>query len=611
MTDTLTAVFLGHVDHGKSTLVARLLLDSGAFPEGRLRELEAACQRRGVPLEISFLLDAFQIERDQAITIDATRIWLNTPNRALVFIDAPGHKEFVKHMVSGAWEANAAVLLVDAIEGVSEQTRRHLLLLSLLNVRQIVLVVNKMDAVKFDQARFNNIENEIKALLSRWDLSLWAAVPTSAKDGDNVVRSSERMPWYKGPSLLTVFEQLETTPIQVAPLRFGIQDVYRKQEQRIFVGTLHGGPLHAGMQLQFLPNGQHATVQKIVRFPEDEREAHDGESIGIALDKPLFLQPGDVASKAAHAPHVATEIDATVFWLSSHPLQLGGQISVRLGERDSIATVTMIHEKIDMDTLAYHASVELQNNDIANIRLRFELPMVVDVRRDSGFSRFAMYDEHLVRGGGIITSIVTDLRSSQRSANVSPERGLVTLEQRFRRYGHTSGVVWLTGLPGSGKSTLAKQVEALLFARGWHIFVLDGDTLRVGLNGDLGFSVDDRAENVRRVGEVAALFARAGMICITALVSPFEQDRECARQACVAGNFKEVFIKTPLEVCEQRDPKGLYRRARLGEIESFTGISSPYEPPAQPQLVIDTSTEDIEESVETLYSYIVATFRAD
>ncbi|MDP9017027.1 MAG: adenylyl-sulfate kinase, partial [Candidatus Eremiobacteraeota bacterium] len=594
MSDTLSVVFLGHVDHGKSTLIARLLLDSGVFPDGRFEELQAACERRGVPMEISFLLDAFQVERDQAVTIDSTRIWLPTAKRSFAFIDAPGHKEFVRHMVSGAWEGDLGVVLVDAQEGVSEQTRRHVLLLSLLNVRQALLVVNKMDAVEFEQRRFEAIVAQVQGLHSQWGIDLVGAVPAVARDGDNVVLRSERMAWYQGATLMEFLEQAE----QIAgnlPLRFAIQDVYRRQEQRVLVGTARGKGIATGTLLQFLPGGYSATVTHIVRYSADTRDAKQGESIGLIVDQPLFLQPGDVGALAGATPSIALEVEATVFWLSAQGLQLGEKLSVRLGTRDAIGTLVAIHEKIDMDTLEYAAADSVQNNDICHVRIRFESPMIVDTSAGSPLSQFAFYRGHYIAGGGVVTSVVAEVQPVPRSANVFAEPHLVTQPERAARFGHRGGVVWLTGLPASGKSTIARSVERRLFSRGWNVFVLDGDTLRTGLNGDLGFTIDERRENVRRVGEVAALFAKAGTICIVALVSPVEADRERARRACPAGPFHEIYIRTPLEICEKRDPKGLYKRARLGEIPEFTGITSPYEAPRNPQMTIETSTQSVDE----------------
>lgn len=600
---TFPVVFTGHVDHGKSTLVSRLLLDTGYFPDGKLAELEAAAQRRGVPLEISFLLDSFQVERDQAITIDATRIWFSSATRRYAIIDAPGHREFVRHMVSGAADALAAVVVVDALEGIGEQTRRHALLLPLVGVTRAIVAINKMDAAAFSAERYAEIVAGVRAVFGQTGLELVAAVPTVARDGDNVARRSERMPWYDGPSLLEALEALDDREAVHAPVRFPVHDVYRRDEERILVGNLGGGRIEVGMTLAFAPSRDTATIARIVRFPEDDSPASAGEAVGITLDQPIFVGPGDVASEVAEAPHVAESLLATMFWLDRAPLRVGEHLRMRCGTRDVTVVLDSIAGAVDIETFAERATPTLERNDIAQVTLRGLQPLVVDTQ-PAALARFALYRGDAVGGGGIVRSVVRERDTHRRTSTdvVSSAPG-VSATDRARRNRHCGLVVWLTGLPSSGKSTLAARVDAELFADGWCTYVLDGDNLRTGLNGDLGFSNADRAENVRRTGEVAALFADAGTIAIVAAVSPQHDDRARAR-ATAGGAFVEIYIRADVAACEARDTKGLYRRARAGDIAEFTGVSSPYEVPEAPDLVVDTTQTDIDSGVRAIVALV-------
>jgi len=600
---TLPVVFAGHVDHGKSTLVARTLLDTGYFPDGKVAELQDAASRRNVPLEISFLLDAFQIERDQAITIDATRIWFQSATRRYEIIDAPGHREFVRHMVSGAADAVAAVLVVDVNEGISEQTRRHALLLPLVGVRRAIVAVNKMDTADFDATRFRAIESDVRDLCQAAGLALVAVIPTVARDGDNVVTGGERMPWYHGPAMLEALDALDDRLETAMPLRFPVQDVYRRDEERILVGTVGGGTITAGMTLLFSPSRETARVTQIVRFPASDTPAHAGEAVGIKLDRAIFVDPGDVASEIAEAPHVSTAFDATVFWLDAEALYRGEHLRMRCGTRDSTVLVDAIGGSIDIATFERRAAGAVERNDVADVSLRSVTPAVLD-HAYWALGRFALYRNDVICGGGVVRAITREEEPARKqSPNVSnTERGTLARE-RSRRNGHLGLVVWLTGLPSSGKTTLATQLEHALFADGWYAYVLDGDTLRTGINGDLGFSASDRTENVRRTGEIAALFADAGAIAIVSLVSPQRADRARAR-AAAAEHFHEVFVSADVATCETRDPKGLYRRARSGEIPSFTGVGAEYEAPDAAELVIDTTHETVEESLAQLLSYV-------
>jgi bifunctional enzyme CysN/CysC len=596
-------VFTGHVDHGKSTLVARLLLDTGYFPDGKFAELEAAAARRGVPLEISFLLDSFQVERDQAVTIDATRIWFSSATRRYMIIDAPGHREFVRHMVSGAADALAAVVVVDAVEGIGEQTRRHALLLPLVGVTRAIVAVNKMDAAGFSAERYAAVVADVRAVFARSGLELVAAVPTVGRDGDNVAGPSARMPWYEGPFLLAALEALDERAALRGPVRFAVHDVYRRDEERILVGNLGGGRIAAGMTLLFSPTRDRARVARVVRFPEDGAPAVAGQAIGITLDHPIFVGPGDVASADSDPPHIAQSLDTTIFWLDRAPLDVGEHLRMRCGTRDVTVVLERIAGAIDVETFEERAATTLRRNDIARVTLRGLQPLVTDTY-PGALARFALYRGDAVGGGGIVRGVALERDASRRSSpDVASSAPGVSATDRERRYGHRGLVVWLTGLPSSGKSTLAARVEAALFADGWFSYVLDGDNLRSGLNGDLGFSLPDRRENARRTGEVAALFADAGCIAIVAAVSPLRQDRAQAR-AAAPDAFSEIYVRADIRVCEARDTKGLYRRAREGDIADFTGISAPYEEPLTPDLVIDTSQSDVADCAQAILAFV-------
>ncbi len=449
-----------------------------------------------------------------------------------------------------------------------------------------------MDSVGFDAARYAAIVDDVAAIFGQTGLQLVAAVPTVARDGDNVVTASTRMPWYHGPTLLGALEALDDAIALAAPVRFPVHDVYRRDDERILVGTLGGGRIAAGTVLAFAPTRDRARVKRIVRFPASDAAGVAGEALGLTLDEPIFVGPGDVASAVEDAPHIAQSVTATIFWLDREPLAVGEHLRMRCGTRDTTVVLDAIAGRIDIETFDTHATGTLARNDIAAVTLRGLQPLVVDTH-PAALSRFALYRGDAVGGGGTVNAVVVERDARRRSSlNVTSSAHGISATERMRRAGHRGLVVWLTGLPSSGKSTLAAQVEAALFVQGWFAYVLDGDNLRTGLNGDLGFSPDDRSENVRRTGEVAALFADAGCIAIVALVSPLRADRERARRAAGDG-FVEIYVRAALDVCETRDVKGLYRRARDGDIPDFTGVSAPYEEPLAAELVVDTAQLDV------------------
>lgn len=606
----LRVAVVGHVDHGKSTLIGRLLHETGGLAEGKLAELEAYSRRRGVPLEWSFALDAFQAERDQAVTIDTTQIPLRTTQRDYIIIDAPGHKEFLKNMISGAAQANAAILVVDATEGVSEQSRRHAYLLQLLGITQVVAAINKMDIAGHDEARFRVVADELTDYLGKIGIAPRVTVPIAARDGDNLVKRSAAMPWYNGPTLLGALDGLINAPQPVAlPLRLPVQNVYRFDTRRIIVGRIESGRLRVGDTLIFSPGNQAARIKTIETWPAGPApsEARAGQSIGITLDQPIFVERGDLASHEASPPMLTHVFRARLFWLGRGTLIQGATYRLKLATRIAPVTVQSIDQLIDTDRLTGAAAEAVAANEIAEVTLRSPSLLALDeYAANPAHGRFVLLDgEDTVAAGVVNMKGFPDERRAMAASqhNLFTAKHLLDAEARSRRNGHRGAVVWFTGLSGAGKSTLAMEVERRLFLRGYQVYVLDGDNVRRGLNSDLGFAPADRLENIRRIGEAAALFADAGMIVITAFISPYIADRQRAREAAKAG-FHEIYIKADLATCESRDPKGLYKRARAGDIADFTGVSAPYEAPTNPDLVVDTITLPVEDSVRMILDYV-------
>ncbi|OJX76801.1 adenylyl-sulfate kinase [Magnetospirillum sp. 64-120] len=597
----LKIVVVGHVDHGKSTLVGRLLHETGALPEGKVEYLKEVCDKRGMPFEWAFVMDALQAERDQGITIDTSQLRFHTGFRPVLIIDAPGHKEFLKNMITGAASAEAAVLIVDAHEGVQEQTRRHGYLLHLLGLSQIAVVVNKMDLVGWSQDRFNEVDAEIRAYLAGIGVTPTHVVPVSARGGDFIKARSEAAAWYQGP---TVLEALDGFAAAVTAhdldLRFPVQDVYKFDARRIIAGRIESGRLKVGDKLVFSPSGKSAKIASIEAWAGSDVtvvSAGAGQSVGFTLDEPIFVERGQIAHLAEAAPALAHEIKARVFWLGRDPLVLGDRLKLKLSTAEYHVEVAAIERVIDVEDLGSHQGAQVGRNAVAEVVLRSRSAMAFDTfGTNARLGRFVLVHGYDIVGGGIVGG-------ARDTRNIFQVDHQVTTESRARANGHKGGVLWLTGLSGAGKSTIAMELERRLFQKGWQVNVLDGDNVRHGLCRDLGFSHEDRTENIRRVGEVAHLFAKAGMLVITAFISPYRADRDRVR-AIDASAFHEIHVATDLGACEARDPKGLYKKARQGEIPDFTGISAPYEAPDAPELVLNTEGKSVEETVAELLVYV-------
>ena len=532
----LAICLAGHVDHGKSSLLGRLLHELDLLPPGKVASLTVASERRGVPIEWSFVLDAFQLERDQAITLDTTRVRVRTRQRELLVIDAPGHRELIRNLVTGAADTQAALLVVDATTGAQAQTRRHLALLRLLGVRDVVAVVNKMDLADWREDRFAEVRDALTDAIAKLGLVAHAVVPASAREGANLTERSSSMPWWKGQTLV---EALEALPIADArrppggPLRLSVQDVYRLDDRRIIAGRVDSGTVAAGDKVLVLPSGRTARIAALEGWPRSPERAAAGDNVSLVLDgaprrrtRPDALRPGRAAK--AHVgirrrPVLARQQRASP----------GRRLDVRIGCRDVPGRITAVHHGWDTRSLSQIARSEIGEGDVGRVTIRCDAPVAVDdaaTLRATG--RFVLAEAGVIVGGGVIdASGYPDQRHARggRGDNVTAVHHHVTAPERVARAGHAGGVVWLTGLSGAGKSTLAMALERRLFDLGWSVYTLDGDNVRRGLNADLGFAPADRQENIRRIGEMAALFADAGVVCVTAFISPYRDDRTRAR----------------------------------------------------------------------------------
>ncbi len=600
-------VIAGHVDHGKSTLVGRLLSDTQQiFPE-RIEKVKKICDQNGKKFEFAFLLDAFEEEQKEGITIDKTEIPWVYAGKEFLIIDTPGHKEFLKNMISGASTAEAALIMLDAEEGIREQFKRHSYIVGLLGIKNIIVVVNKMDLVNYSEDHYKKLLQKIERIYS--DLRIKAAhiVPVSAFYGENLLKRSPQLSWYKGPTLadalVSVFDKKEQ---QKHDLRFALQDVYKFDEKRIYAGKIESGCLSVGDKLKFLPSGSVSRVRSIESWNTASPVLHapEGSSTGFTLEDPLFLERGEIAfHENEKAPAVTFQVHASLFWMSSSPLLPRKTYKFKMATQEVECKIENIFNVFNPQTFDEQAtkdkeSLRLDNGEAGEIIIKFQKNIVCDSFSDfSSTGRFVLLDNHRIVGGGVILS--------SNTIQVFKESSELTSQERARHYGHQGAVLWLTGLSGAGKSTIAKQLEKKLFHMNAHTLVLDGDNLRKALNRDLGFSDEDRKENIRRTGAVAKLVADSGSIVIAALISPFKSDRDLVRAQMEGTKFIEVFVNCPLEECEKRDTKGLYKKARAGEIKGFTGIDSDYEAPVKPELMIQSDSMNPEQAVDKILHYLL------
>ncbi len=535
----MNIVIVGHVDHGKSTLLGRLYADTDSLPVGKLDKVRAICQQQGKEFEYAFLFDAFLEEQEQGITIDTARTFFGWRGRQYIIIDAPGHKEFLKNMVSGAARAEAALLVIDALEGVRDQSRRHGLLLSLLGVKQVAVVVNKMDLVGYRQDVFDGIEKEYREYLSSLNVVPDRVLPASAKMGDNIASPSERMPWYSGPTVLDSLGLFKKETARAdKPLRFPVQDVYKFDARRILAGRIAAGRLRVGDRLVFSPSNKTAMVKSIEAFNIEPPpvEVQAGESIGVTLDEQIFVERGEIASHEAALPLVSTALKANVFWLGRRPLQGSRRYVLRLATREVACEVAAVHRIVSAANLGEErARRDVQRNEVAEVTIRTRSPIAFDLSTSFEHSgRFVLVDEYDISGGGIITALVHDeqevLRNEARERDFAWVKGEVRPEDRARHYGHRAAIVLFTGAANTGKAFLARKLESLLVAEGRHAYLLDGENLKHGLDADLGADASaESTEAARRCGEVARLLIDTGMIVIST-TNPFGHDHQEAEQ---------------------------------------------------------------------------------
>ncbi len=591
-------VVLGHVDHGKSTLIGRLLHDTGSLPAERIDEIVASSRRRGLQTEWSFALDALQDERDQAVTIDTTRVWFRLGDRRFAIIDAPGHEEFLANAMTGASEADAAILVVDAERGVEDQTLRHVYLLGLLSIRRVIVAVNKIDAGAGPERVFAAGE-AARAALEAVGVTVDAIVPVSARDGDNVAARSERTPWYDGPVLTELLSSVlpRAEDAERQPLRIWVQDVYRRGEERIVAGAVRSGRIAVGDLLRVSPSKKTARVAALRAWPHDLDAAGPGASVGIVFDEAVYVDRGDLLSHDDDAPVTVRALTVRACWFDRDPPHLEESVRLRAGSADVSARIVAVLDAVDPRTLRPAEHGVASRGMVYTLALQTTVPLALDQDERCAIVR-----------GGIPVAAAHAAKLQPHGANVFAASHLVNATARAQRNGHRGLVFWLTGLPASGKTTIAMRVERELFRRGYNVYALDGDTLRSGLNGDLDFSDEGRRENVRRVAEVGKLLADAGTIALISLVSPSAAERARAR-SIVGVAFREAYVSASVATCEARDPKNLYKRARAGEITGFTGVDAPYDVPTEPHIVLDTERRDVDSCVAAAAEYVVDAVR--
>jgi len=603
----LRFITCGSVDDGKSTLIGRLLYDSKLVFEDHLAALEADSKRigtQGEGLDFALLVDGLAAEREQGITIDVAYRFFTTDRRKFIVADTPGHEQYTRNMVTGASTADLAVILVDARSGVVTQTRRHSYLVSLLGIRHIVVAVNKLDLVGYSEEVFDAIESDYRQFAGQIGIEDVTCIPISALLGDNVTTRSPNTPFYDGPTLVQHLEEVEVDDDGPAkPFRLPVQWVNRPTLNfRGFSGRIVGGTVRTGDRVRVVPSGTESTVARIVTADGDLDEAADGQSVTLTLADEVDVSRGDVIAQATDPPPVADQFECHLVWMGEEPMLPGRPYLLKIGTRTVGATVTHGKYKINVNTLEHEPAPTLALNEIAVCTISTDRPIAFDPyvgNRDmGGFILIDRYTNATI-GAGLLTF---ELRRSQ---NVHWQDTLVDRDTRARSLGQRPTVVWFTGLSGAGKSTIASLVERRLHDLGFHTYLLDGDNLRHGLNRDLGFTDADRVENIRRAAEVGRILVDAGLVVLASFISPFRAERQMARDLFDEGRFIEVHVDVPLAVAEQRDRKGLYAKARRGELTNFTGIDSPYEPPESPDLHIDASASTVEENAERIVDYLL------
>lgn len=603
--DMLRLITCGSVDDGKSTLIGRLLYESQTLTEDQLRSVESDSVKHGTQgdaPDFALLVDGLAAEREQGITIDVAYRYFNTDQRKFIIADTPGHEQYTRNMITGASTAEAAIILVDARKGIQTQTRRHSYLVSLMGIRNVVIAINKMDLTGYSEKIFNEIVEDFNefAESDQIEIENATAIPLSALNGDNITERGTNMTWYHGSTLLSLLETMKVDQ-EVAlskPFRLPVQWVNRPNlDFRGFAGTVASGSIKAGDPIRVQPSGKTSSIDRIVTHDGDLDIAIAGQAITLTLKDEIDISRGDVISTTETPASTANQFESTIVWMHEEPLLPGRQYLLKCGTSTSTATITDIKHEINVDTLEHIASKKLEINNIGNCNINLDRQIAFD-----------NYDDNRATGSFILIDKVTNESvgagtlnfALRRSQNIHMQAVDVDKNLRSGLKAQKSCVLWFTGLSGSGKSTIANIVERKLAREGRHTYLLDGDNVRHGLNKDLGFTDEDRVENIRRIGEVARLMVDSGLIVLTAFISPFRAERQMARSLLEEDEFLEVFVETPLAIAEQRDPKGLYKKARSGDLKNFTGIDSPYEQPENPEMLVDTSSMTAEQCAEQI-----------
>ena len=604
--DLLRFITCGSVDDGKSTLIGRMLYEAQMIFEDQVISLQSDSKKvgtQGGDIDFALLVDGLAAEREQGITIDVAYRFFNTDHRKFIVADTPGHEQYTRNMVTGASTADVAIILIDASQGVLTQTRRHSFIASLLGIEHVVLAVNKMDLVDFSEERFNAICDEYQALGKYLTFKSVTPIPLSALKGDNVIERSGRMDWYQGPTLLGFLETIDIRErLNQHAFRFPVQWVNRPHADfRGFSGTVVAGSIRPGDEIRALPSGQIASIDRIVLSTSDLDQAVTNQAVTLTLDREIDLSRGDLIVSADAPCEVSDQFEAELVWMDNEPGYVGRRYILQLGTSKANASLSEIKFKYDVNSFEKLQGRELSFNEIANVQITLDKELPFEAYTDCpGLGAFVLIDRYsnaTVAAGMIRFAL-------RRSSNIHKQALSVDRAAREKLSGHRGRVAWLTGLSGSGKSTIASAAEKILHEQGYRTYILDGDNVRHGLSKDLGFTVADRVENIRRIAEVAKLMMDAGVIVLTAFISPFRDERDMAKSLFEPDDFLEVYVNTPLAVAEKRDPKGLYKKARSGQLPNFTGIDSEYQPPINPSLILETEGRTVAESAKALIELI-------
>ena len=600
----LKFITCGSVDDGKSTLIGRILFESQTLFDDQIKELKNDSKKhgtQGLDIDYALLVDGLAAEREQGITIDVAYRFFSTNKRKFIVADTPGHEQYTRNMVTGASTADVAVILIDARKGVLEQTKRHSFLTSLVGIKKVIVAVNKMDLVKYDENKYRSIVKEYKLFAEKLNFDSIYDVPVSALNGDNILKSTKNLSWFKGPALISLLETINVENLD-NPFVMPVQSVIRPNlDYRAFCGRVASGMIEVGQKIRSLPSGKVATIKSVNIGDMGLEKALMSQSVSVTLDTEIDISRGDVLCSDDRPIEVSNIFNVNLAWLSDTEAHKGRSFIAKIGTQKTPCQITDIKYKFDINTLENIPSKTLKLNDICNatITLNREVPFT-KFYQDESIGKLILIDpiSNQTVGAAMIN------HSMRRASNIHKHDLAITRELREKMNGHKAKLLWFTGISGSGKSTIANELEKILFSKGIRTFILDGDNIRHGLNNDLGFSDADRVENIRRVGEVSKLMLDAGIFVISSFISPFNSDRNMVQSLIGEHDYIEIFVDIPLDIAESRDPKGLYKKARAGEIPNFTGISSPYEKPLSPNILINSEKNNVDQCVQIILDYL-------